>query len=235
MGTLGLLADRRDGGRQSQTRVVGAKVGSDVLEIGDVVADKYKIERLLGQSGINYVMAARHERLGHQVAIKVLLPGLGQSQEAVARFLREARAAVSILSEHVARVLDVGTFEDDAPFMVMEFLEGHDLGREVEQGVLSIRDAVDYLLQACEALAEAHTLGIVHRDLKPANLFRVQRPDGSVLIKVLDFGISHILPTEAMAASAARLTDTKSLVGSPHYMSPEQVRDPKTTDPRSDI
>src|SRR5579859_5679910 len=145
---------------------------------------------------MGFVMAARHERLGHQVAIKILLPDLCEHEEAVARFLREARAAASLLSEHVARVLDVGTLEDGAPFMVMELLEGRDLAREVDDGALPIGDTVDYVLQACEALAEAHALGIVHRDLKPANLFRETRADGSVVIKVLDFGISNILPNE---------------------------------------
>jgi serine/threonine-protein kinase len=206
-----------------------------VVGIGDVIADKFKIERLLGRGGMGYVMAARHETLGHQVAIKVLVPALCQREEAVARFLREARAAASLLSEHVARVLDVGTLDDGASFMVMELLEGRDLAREIDEGVLSVRDTVDYTLQACEALAEAHTLGIVHRDLKPANLFKECRPDGSVLIKVLDFGISNIVPTEPNESADARWTDTKALIGSPQYMSPEQVRDPKTVDPRSDV
>jgi serine/threonine-protein kinase len=206
-----------------------------VVGIGDVIADKFKIERMLGRGGMGYVMAARHEQLGHEVAIKVLVPGLCQREEAVARFLREARAAASLLSEHVARVLDVGTLEDGVPYMVMEFLEGRDLAREIEERVLPVRETVDYVLQACEALAEAHTRGIVHRDLKPANLFLGRRPDGSILVKVLDFGISNMVPTGPNARDESRWTDTKSLVGSPQYMSPEQVRDPKTVDPRSDI
>src|SRR5215467_12004907 len=184
-----------------------------VVTIGKLIADKYRIERVLGRGGMGYVFAARHEPLGHQVAIKILRPELCESEEAIARFLREARAAVSILSEHVARVLDVGTLEDGAPFMVIEFLEGRDLAGELEDGVLSIRETVDYVLQACEALAEAHALGIVHRDLKPANLFQAHRADASVAIKVLDFGISNVLPREPEAVLAARLTDTKSLVG----------------------
>src|SRR5438445_13532737 len=108
--------------------------------IGDVVAEKYRVERMLGRGGMGYVMAARHEKLGHQVAIKVLVPELCESREASARFLREARAAASLLSEHVAHVLDVGTFEGGVPFMVMEFLEGQDLAREIEQGPLPVRD-----------------------------------------------------------------------------------------------
>jgi eukaryotic-like serine/threonine-protein kinase len=206
-----------------------------VLEIGDVVADKFRIERVLGRGGMGYVMAARHVRLGHRVAIKILIPELCQREEAVARFLREAQAAASLLSEHVARVLDVGTLGDGAPFMVMELLEGRDLARVLDDGVLPVRDAVDYVLTACEALAEAHTLGIVHRDLKPANLFREKRADGSLTIKVLDFGISNMLPADPAGPSSPRWTDTKSLVGSPQYMSPEQVRNPKTIDPRSDV
>src|SRR5260370_39836588 len=117
---------------------------------------------------MGYVGAARHEGLGHRVAIKILIPELCQREEAVARFLREARAAASLLSEHVARVLDVGTLGDGAPFMVMELLEGRDLARVLDEGVLPVRDAVEHVLSAWEGLAEAPTLGIVHRELKPA-------------------------------------------------------------------
>src|SRR5260370_13007535 len=126
-----------------------------VLEIGDVVADKFRIERVLGRGGMGYVMAARHVELGHRVAIKILIPELCQREEAVARFLREARAAASLRSEHVARVLDVGKLGDGAPFMVMELLEGRDLARVLDEGVLPVRDAVDYVLTACEGLAQA--------------------------------------------------------------------------------
>jgi serine/threonine-protein kinase len=149
--------------------------------------------------------------------------------------LREARASVRIQGDHVARVLDVGTLADGAPFMVMELLEGRDLAHELrERKMLPVGEAVDYVLQAGEALAEAHAFGIVHRDLKPANLFLTSSSDGSALIKVLDFGISKALVVEGQS-STVTLTDSHDVLGSPCYMSPEQVRQPKKVDSRSDI
>jgi serine/threonine-protein kinase len=209
-----------------------------VLAPGEILAGKYRIDRVLGKGGMGYVLHAVHTQLDQPVAIKFLSPDLCEKREAVARFLREARAAVRIQSEHVARVIDVGTLDDGAPFMVMEYLEGHDLAAELEfRDRLLVSAAIDYVLQACEALAEAHANGIVHRDLKPANLFLTRRADGSAFIKVLDFGISKALVGEgdALAPPAASLTATQGLIGSPHYMSPEQVRKPKDVDARTDI
>src|SRR5450432_2680148 len=143
-----------------------------VVVIGDILAAKYKVEKTLGKGGMGYVVAARHLQLDQQVAIKILVPELTENEDAVARFLREARAAVRIRSEHIVRVLDVGTLDDGTPFMVMEFLEGKDLAKELEErNKLPVGEAIDYVLQVCEGLAEAHAVGIVHRDLKPANLF----------------------------------------------------------------
>src|SRR5512146_335989 len=143
----------------------------DVRE-GDVLAGKYRIDKILGAGGMGVVVAAHHLHLDEKVAIKFLLFEALKNQEAVARFAREARAAVKIKSIHVARVSDVGTLDTGAPYMVMEFLHGHDLSALIrDRGPLPYQDAVDFVLQACEALAEAHALGIVHRDLKPANLF----------------------------------------------------------------
>jgi serine/threonine protein kinase len=206
-----------------------------VLAPGEVIAGKYRVDRVLGKGGMGYVLQAVHTQLDQPVAVKFLSPDLCEKREAVARFLREARAAVRIQSEHVARVIDVGTLDDGTPFMVMEYLEGHDLAAELEfRERLMIPAAIDYVLQACEALAEAHANGIVHRDLKPANLFLTRRADGSAFIKVLDFGISKALAGEGDAL-AASLTATQGLIGSPHYMSPEQVRKPKHVDARTDI
>ncbi len=202
------------------------------VKAGDVLAGKYRVDRVLGQGGMGVVVAATHKQLGHQVALKFLLPAALARAEFVARFLREAKAAVAIRSEHVARVLDVGELESGAPYMVMEYLQGHDLGEELRQrGALSIEPAVDYLLQACEALSEAHSMGLVHRDLKPANLFLTRRADGSPLIKVLDFGIAKFVD----ATSPEALTKTTAVMGSPLYMSPEQVRSSKSVDARSDV
>jgi serine/threonine-protein kinase len=200
---------------------------------GDVIAGKYRIERILGRGGMGVVVAAQHVALRQKVAVKLLLPETAKREESTERFLREARAAVSIQSEHVARVMDVGTLESGAPFMVMELLSGSDLGQVLAQrGPLPVEDAVDYILQACEAIAEAHALGIVHGDLKPANLFLTTRADGSPLIKVLDFGLSKATKPDALDAS---LTAANVVMGSPFYMSPEQIRSLKGLDARTDI
>jgi len=206
-----------------------------VIKSGDVLAGKYRVERVLGVGGMGYVVAAMHLELGQRVAVKFLMPELCKNEEPVMRFLREARAAVRIRNEHVARVIDVGKMDTGAPYMVMEYLEGYDLADELERRErISVEEAVDYILQASEAIAEAHTLGIVHRDLKPSNLFLTSRADGSALIKVLDFGISKAMVNEEGGA-AASLTGTQALLGSPSYMSPEQVRKPKTVDVRTDV
>ena len=206
-----------------------------MIKSGDVLAGKYRVERVLGVGGMGYVVAALHLELGQRVAVKFLMPELCKSEEPVMRFLREARAAVRIRNEHVARVLDVGKLDTGAPYMVMEYLEGNDLADELEKRQrLPVEEAVDFLLQASEAIAEAHTLGIVHRDLKPSNLFLTWRADGSALVKVLDFGISKAMVNEEGGA-AASLTGTQALLGSPSYMSPEQVRKPKTVDVRTDV
>jgi len=201
---------------------------------GDVVADKYEVERVLGHGGMGVVVVARHRVLGHRVAIKYLLPAVAHDAAAVARFTREAQAAVALRGEHVARVFDVGTLETGAPYMVMELLTGTDLETMLERdGPLDVRCAIDFVLQACEAIAEAHALGIVHRDLKPSNLYVTQRPDGSPLVKVLDFGIAKTIETAAERPSM--LTATGTTLGTPVYMSPEQIRDAKTADRRTDI
>jgi serine/threonine-protein kinase len=179
------------------------------------------------------VIAAMHEQLHQRVAIKLLLPELLSNPEAVARFAREARSAVRIQSEHVARVLDVGSLESGAPYMVMEYLEGRDLAAILgDQGRLPVDEAADFVLQACEALSEAHVVGIIHRDLKPANLFVIRRADGSPCIKLLDFGISK---ASAGADADASLTKTTAFMGSPLYVSPEQLVSTRTADARSDI
>lgn len=206
-----------------------------MINTGDILAGKYEVERVLGKGGMGYVVAAFHAELGQRVAVKFLMPELCNSDEQVTRFLREARAAVRIRSEHVARVIDVGKLDNGAPYMVMEYLEGHDLSQELEaRNQLPIDEAVDCVLQATEAIAEAHSLGIVHRDLKPSNLFLAQRADGSPLVKVLDFGISKAM-MDPDGAPAASLTGTQALLGSPNYMSPEQVRRPKLVDVRTDV
>jgi hypothetical protein len=208
---------------------------SPVPSAGEVIASKYEIESVLGAGGMGVVLCARHVQLGQRVAIKFMRGEAASDQSAVSRFLREARSAVALSSEHVAKVLDVGTLATGEPYMVMEYLAGVDLGKVLRtSGPLSIEEAIDTVLQACEAIAEAHVLGIVHRDLKPSNLFRTTRRDGSHLIKVLDFGISKTIAFNT-PGSGESLTASGLLMGSPGYMSPEQLRSAKAVDARSDI
>jgi serine/threonine-protein kinase len=199
---------------------------------GEILGGKYRILRLIGRGGMAEVYAAHHELLHQTVAIKMLLPTVAASPEASSRFLNEARAAARVRGEHVATVMDVGSLSDGTAFMVLEYLEGHDLDAYVtERGPLPPAEAVDYVLEALQALAQAHALGIVHRDLKPSNLFRARQPDGSSIVKVLDFGISKV----TRSTSAGYSTATSAILGSPFYMAPEQARSAKTVDARADI
>jgi serine/threonine-protein kinase len=202
---------------------------------GQILAGKYRVERVLGVGGMGVVVAAHHIGLDEKVAIKFLLPEMLSNAEAVNRFAREARNAVKIKGEHMARVFDVGTLETGAPYMVMEFLEGGDLHAWLKQrGPLPVEEAVDFVLQTCEVIAEAHSLGIIHRDLKPANLFCVRRADGRLSIKVLDFGISKVTRLGGSLPNLG-MTSTGALMGSPFYMSPEQMESSNTVDTRTDI
>jgi len=206
------------------------------LAPGDVIAGKYRVECILGEGGMGVVLGARNITLDEPVAIKVLRPDAASDADAVARFFREARAAVRMKGVHVAKVLDVGALDDGTPYMLMERLEGADLSAVVERGGwLPLATAVDYVLQTCEALAEAHALGIVHRDIKPSNLFLTTGVDGSPCIKVLDFGISKA--TNAIDATRPDfgLTQTQTVMGSPQYMAPEQMRSSRRVDGRTDI
>jgi serine/threonine-protein kinase len=203
---------------------------SSPVNPGDILMDKYRIDRLLGMGGMGVVVAATHIGLQQRVAIKFMLANKVAAREQYERFLREARAAVRLKSEHVARVSDVGTMETGAPYMVMEYLDGRDLSAVLaDRGPLPITEAIDHVLQACEAVGEAHAAGIVHRDLKPANLFLTTSAGGADCIKVLDFGISKT------ADSELALTQEAAVLGSPLYMSPEQMRASKDADARSDI
>ena len=200
-----------------------------LANVGDILASKYKVERILGIGGMGMVVLATHMELDQAVAIKFMLPAALESQEAAARFMREARAAGRLTSEHVCRVSDVGRFDTGVPYIVMEYLEGFDLGTLLKRkGPLPVAHAVDYILQAAEGMAEAHGHGIVHRDLKPDNLFLAQRSDGSQIVKVLDFGISK-------ASVTGIATKTGDIMGSPAYMAPEQMQSTKDVDARADV
>ncbi len=200
-------------------------------QVGEVLGGKYEVEGILGRGGMGVVVAARHRELSQKVAIKCLLPHALAIRDVVERFAREARAAAQIHGEHVARVIDVGRFDDGTPYMVMEHLRGHDLADELHRrGALPVTEAVRYLLETCEAIAQAHALRIVHRDLKPANLYLAETPGRAPIIKVLDFGISKVVEPNADA-----LTKTASVMGTPFYMSPEQLLSAKNVDERTDI
>ena len=203
------------------------------VEEGEVLAGKYRVERVLGEGGMGVVVAAIHLALDERVALKFMRAEAMDREGGVQRFVREARAAVKLKSEHVARVLDVGTLETGSPYIVMEYLEGSDLAQVfAARRTLPPEEAVDYLLQACDAIVEAHAYGIVHRDLKPANLFIARGRDGSSLVKVLDFGISKFNPLGDRPAS---MTSSAMLLGSPAYMSPEQMKSSRDVGPATDI
>jgi len=207
------------------------------VAIGDVLDGKYKIVRVLGKGGMGVVMAAEHVQLGHRVALKFLSRAGARNPETLARFALEAKAAAMMRSEHATRILDIGRLGNGEPYMVLEMLEGCDLGALVTRhGPLAIADAVTYVLEACEAIAEAHALGIVHRDLKPDNLFLATRPDGTQIVKVLDFGISKFSwPMNDYHGRGPALTTTSAVIGSPMYMSPEQLKSTRDVDHRTDI
>jgi serine/threonine-protein kinase len=196
---------------------------------GTVIAGKYVVERVLGEGGLAVVVRAKHIQLDAPVAIKHVRPSDVSRPGIVERFLREARLAAKIKSEHAVKVQDVDTLESGVPYMVMECLEGQDLAQVVLASPVPIDRAIDYVLQACEALAEAHAAGIVHRDLKPANLFLAERPGGTPIVKVLDFGISR------RATERSRVTGTNEPIGTPDFMSPEQLQAARDIDARADI
>lgn len=198
---------------------------------GQILLGKYQVERVLGRGGMGLVVAVRHVDLKQLWAMKFLFPNAVENSEFRERFLREAQAAARLRNEHIMHVQDVGCMENGTPYMLMEYLEGYDLKALLSRrGPLSVEDAVRYVLQVCEGIAEAHAAGIVHRDLKPANVFLTRRYDGTPCVKVLDFGIS-----KQIGANAVDLTKTDMTLGSPAYMSPEQMANSKTVDARTDI
>jgi len=204
-------------------------------EPGDVVARKYRVERAIGVGGMGHVFAARHIELDQLVALKVMRPEMLHDEDAMRRFAREGKAAAALHDEHAVRILDVGRIEGGVPFIVMEYLEGRDLASILERGgPLPIGEAIDYVIQACAALEEAHGLGIIHRDLKPHNLFVTTGRHGEPFVKVLDFGLAKAINNNADITSSA-MTGTNVMLGSPFFMSPEQVDSRKDIDHRTDI
>jgi serine/threonine-protein kinase len=202
---------------------------------GAIVGGKYHIDGILGTGGMGVVLSATHLELDAPVAIKVVRDDLAQNEEVVARLIFEARAAARMRGAHIVRVLDVARLSSGAPYIVMEQLQGRDLAAVLaERTALPVAEAVHYVLEACEGLREAHELGIIHRDLKPENLFLAKTPEG-VVLKILDFGISKDVGTSRRAGSPTTLSKAGLAVGSPYYMSPEQMRAASDLDARADI
>ncbi len=199
-----------------------------MVAVGTVIGGRFRVDAILGSGGMGVVVAATHVELGHRVAIKLLRDHM-QTPAIVERFLREARSVVNLKTDNVCRVTDVGRMDDGAPYIVMEMLQGSDLEHAVAAKPLPITTAVEYVMQACIAVAEAHHAGIIHRDLKPANLFITRRFDGGPLVKVLDFGIAKALDETSMHQTQ------QSPMGSPPYMSPEQIFSARDVDLRTDI
>ncbi|HVY25989.1 MAG TPA: serine/threonine-protein kinase [Polyangiaceae bacterium] len=201
------------------------------IQAGQIIGERYLVGEVLGYGGMGVICAGTHVLLGTPVAIKLIHSELKDDPEAMQRFVNEARSAAALKGEHIARVFDVGVLPSGEPYLVMEQLEGTSLDQYLEgRGALEQHEAVDILLQVCEGLAEAHAAGLVHRDIKPSNLFLALRPDGRSSIKILDFGI-----VKSVHAESPRLTDPDKSLGSPWYMSPEQMTTPADVDARSDV
>jgi serine/threonine protein kinase len=207
--------------------------GAD-LALGSIIANKYVVEGVLGSGGVGVVVVARHTALDQLVAIKYLKKEWRTSPTLVGRFIREGRLAAQIRSEHVVKVHDIGELEETGPFIVMEHLEGKDLSHAVQEGGIPVALAVGYVLQACDALAEAHALGIVHRDIKPANLFLAEGRNQPDAVKLIDFGISKVMQAHR-DGTRLHLTGANERFGTPVYMSPEQLRCADDVDARADI
>jgi serine/threonine-protein kinase len=198
---------------------------------GQVIGERYRIDASIGEGGMGIVCRATHLGLETPVAIKLIRPDYKDDLEFVRRFLNEARRAAALKSDRIARVHDVGQLDSGEPYLVMEYLEGIELEQYLLlHGPLAPIDAVNVVLQICEGLAEAHACGIVHRDIKPSNAFLVRRVDGRFSVKILDFGIS-----KQLIDGSTSITNKDQSLGSPQYMSPEQMLDPSSVDHRSDI
>ena len=225
--------DSEPGERSTDTNEVDEARETELpVPAGELLAGRYLVERIFAEGGMGIVCLGRHAQLEQPVAIKFLRHALAGKASVVERFLNEGRALAALRSEHVVKVMDVGQLDSGRPYLVMEHLEGTDLGALVARdGPLPVDTAVAYALQVCEPLAEAHALGIVHRDIKPENLFLWSGGPGKDIVKVLDFGLAK----QFGGQRAITMTGPQDSIGSPCYMSPEQITTPQSIDSRTDI
>ncbi len=234
---VGVKSSRGGGEVPASTSIesIRQSIRTDAFAPGEIIAGKYIVERVVGIGGVGVVLAAKHAELDEMVAIKFLHPQMQTRADVVGRFANEARMAVRIKSEHAARVFDFGVEPERGPYLVMEYLEGRTLAEAIQSAPIRLVQAVEYVLQICEAMAVAHSLGIVHRDIKPENLFLSRRHDGTEAIKVLDFGISKPSLTGNALGLVRSMVETQDIMGTPLYMSPEQIRSTATVDHRTDL
>jgi eukaryotic-like serine/threonine-protein kinase len=229
-----MFREQSEGGPASGvTATLGRANAEQLFPPGAVIDGKYRVDGVIAEGGMGVVVQATQMQLERLVAIKFLKPAMLSDARVVERFEREARLAAKIPSEHVVRVHDVGHHPTAGPYMVMELLYGQDLAGLLQHGPLQVPQAVDYLLQACDALTHAHAQRIVHRDLKPENLFLAESGGKPPVLKIIDFGISKVAPKRGENGA---WTDTTELaVGTPVYMSPEQLEAAPDIDARSDV
>lgn len=205
------------------------------LEVGTVIQDRYVVVSRIGEGRAGVVYRVKHTLLGRHYAFKLLRQGLTQNPDAVTRFYGEASASAAIGDEHIVEIFDMGKLENGEPYLVTELLEGADLGTKLKnEGSLSVARAVNIATQCCRALEKAHKTGVVHRNIKPENIFITERPDGSEFVKILDFGISKIPGVSSQSKDDA-LTETGTSMGTPQYMSIEQVNGCRDIDTRTDV
>jgi serine/threonine-protein kinase len=205
--------------------------------VGTVLDGKFRIERALASGASGDVYEAVHLGLGSPVAVKVLRPGFPETEHVRRkRFVREARVAARIQSDHVVRVFDIVAPDEGLIYIVMELLQGETLADRIRRvGAMAPAEAVGYMLQAAKPLAQMHDEGIIHRDVKPSNVFLARDAEGNERIKLLDFGIAAFQQPVARARGDSAITFTDAMIGTPRYMAPEQVRDSKQVDARADV